>query len=307
MILILCKIDLTAGNCYNFKNRMKKVFRDLFRVLLKNNFFWFLCQPIIKLSEFLKYQRNYYSIVEEKKQVLKEFESIKNILGTPIVKHGPFKGLIYPDFISHGSTIFPKILGCYEKELHEIISHIGEKKYSEIIDIGSAEGYYAVGLAINMPNAKVYAFDIDEEARLFCEKMSDLNLVSNRVIIGRECNNNTLANFSFSDKGLIICDCEGYEKELFTLENVKNLSNCDLIIETHDFIDLTISKHIETVFYKTHNIKIIESIDDNIKAKTYTYPETSNLNLLTKKRIFSEGRPAIMEWYYLEAKSNFNN
>ena len=139
--------------------------------------------------------------------------------------------------------------------------------------------------------------------------MADLNNVSERVFIESECTSQVLSDFKFTKRGLVICDCEGYEKKLFTPATIKNLTNCDLIIETHDFIDLTISEYIENLFSFTHKITIIKSIDDIIKAKTYSFPETENLDLQTKRKIFSEGRPAIMEWYYLESKNinGFNN
>lgn len=38
-----------------------------------------------------------------------------------IVKHGPFKGMKYPAVKSVGSSLFPKLLGCYEKEIQGII------------------------------------------------------------------------------------------------------------------------------------------------------------------------------------------
>jgi hypothetical protein len=42
--------------------------------------------------------------------------------------------------------IEPKWLGTYELELHSIIKGILRAEYNTIIDIGSAEGYYSVGL-----------------------------------------------------------------------------------------------------------------------------------------------------------------
>lgn len=281
---------------------MKNTFREIIRKLLKVNFFWLLCQPIVRLSEFLKYQRGFYARVEEINNRQIEDNKIKAILKEPIVKHGPFVGLKYPDYVACGSAIFPKILGCYEREIQDVIENACNKSYSEIIDIGAAEGYYAVGFALRKPNAKIFAFDIDNEAKMYCEKMAELNSASNQIFIESECTSDLLSNFKFTQKGLIICDCEGFEKQLFTTQSVKNLVNCDLIIETHDFMDITISKHIAEVFSNTHHVKVIESIDDNIKAKKYNYPETESLDLKTKRKIFAEGRPAIMEWYYLESK-----
>jgi hypothetical protein len=40
------------------------------------------------------------------------------------------------------------------------------------------EGYYAVGFALRMPDAIVYAFDIDPTAQHYCANLAKLNCVS---------------------------------------------------------------------------------------------------------------------------------
>ena len=102
----------------------------------------------------------------------------------------------------------PKLLGCYEAEIHEILTQIMAKEYTEIVDIGCAEGYYANGLAMCMPTTSVYAFDIDPEARHFCETIAKLNNVQDRVIIAGHCDINEL-NTIMKGHPLIICDCGG--------------------------------------------------------------------------------------------------
>ena len=62
------------------------------------------------------------------------------------VKNGPMAGLKYPSFSSFGSSIFPKLVGTYENELAPIINKLNATQYKLIIDIGCAEGYYAIGL-----------------------------------------------------------------------------------------------------------------------------------------------------------------
>ena len=59
------------------------------------------------------------------------------------VIHGPFEGLQYPDARSSGSSLLPKLIGSYEHELHEIINDALGQSYTDLVDIGCAEGYYA--------------------------------------------------------------------------------------------------------------------------------------------------------------------
>lgn len=73
-----------------------------------------------------------------------------------VVQGGPFQGLQYvPSIVESalavpralGSALIPKLLGCYEAELQGVLAQILATPYQDILDIGSAEGYYAVGLA----------------------------------------------------------------------------------------------------------------------------------------------------------------
>ena len=63
------------------------------------------------------------------------------------VRSGPFQGMRYLDEIVWGS-VTPRWLGCYEWELHGAVRQILDRGYKTIIDVGCAEGYYAVGLAL---------------------------------------------------------------------------------------------------------------------------------------------------------------
>ncbi len=74
-----------------------------------------------------------------------------------IVLDGPFRGLNY--LVENNTVPTHKLLGTYEKELWPIIEEIIARDYRTIIDIGAAEGYYVVGLAQRMPEARVVAFE----------------------------------------------------------------------------------------------------------------------------------------------------
>jgi hypothetical protein len=228
---------------------------------------------------------------------------LNNVFPDKTVQHGPFRGLIYPGHESVCSSIFPKLLGSYEKELTSVIERICKTDYSEIIDIGCAEGYYAVGLARRIESAKIYAYDTDKKARTLCSEMARLNgIKSSRFFLKDFCSTEDLASFTFTGKGLILCDCEGYEKDLFSPEIPELLKNHDLLIETHDCIDIEISSYLFRIFSKSHNVESILSTDDIQKAKTYEFDELKNCTLAEKKILLSELRSSIMEWFFITAK-----
>jgi len=242
----------------------------------------------------IKNQRNYV----QNKYINKIFPEL-------IVRHGPFSGMEYPLASSVGSSLFPKLLGSYESELSDIMGEICNKDYTSIVDIGCAEGYYATGLALKIKSAHVYAFDVNEKARNLCSQMFENNMIdSQRYTIDSFCSKETLVNLDFGKKGLVFCDCEGYEKELFDESNLDVLKNHDLLIETHDCFDINISTYLYDLFKDTHTITVIESIDDIQKAKKYNYDEINDCSLEEKYILLREGRRTIMEWFYLESKAN---
>ena len=217
------------------------------------------------------------------------------------VLNGLFKGMQYVNFNSVCSAIYPKLLGSYEKELHDDLSALISKKPSLVIDIGCAEGYYAVGLARLLPDSQIVAADISPIARNLCASLAKYNNCNNVSVTGA-IDSNTLLGYNL-DNALIICDCEGYEKQLFTSEIIPHLKNTCLIIETHDFIDISISNYLTKLFAESHQIKAVSSIDDLQKVKYYDYPELKHLDAEHKREIFAEHRPAVMEWLILKPKT----
>lgn len=102
-----------------------------------------------------------------------------------VVKNGPFRGMKFPKGeLLKSSAFSPKLIGSYESELHSVIVRMLKISYTKVVNIGSAEGYYAVGLALKIPSAKVYAYDIDLEATKLLEENAAANSV--RVITNQK-------------------------------------------------------------------------------------------------------------------------
>ncbi len=218
-----------------------------------------------------------------------------------IVAHGPFKGMrwIVQPF---GSALLPKLLGSYESELHPAVDEACNEHYETVVDIGCAEGYYAIGMALRMPEATVYAFDTNPHARSLCTQMATLNGVEARVRVGQLCDASVLRSLPLGERALIISDCEGYEKLLFDRSMAAFLAKHDLIIEVHDFIDIDTSTKLRDAFKETHETQSVKSIDDIQKAHTYKYPQLEKHDAKTRWLIVSERRPGIMEWFVLKSR-----
>ena len=179
------------------------------------------------------------------------------------VQAGPFAGLAYgedvatPDrLISH--ALLPKLLGCYEEELHPAISELRKQTYSRVINIGCAEGYYAVGLARTV-QAPIFAYDNDAEARRLFGLMVEKNAVAGRIRLGVECTAEHIEALT-AERALVISDCEGCERYLFAEPMIPHLRRCDLIIELHDCVDPSISRVVPARFAATHQVQIIQRV-----------------------------------------------
>lgn len=201
-----------------------------------------------------------------------------------VVAAGPFKGLRYTPATSWGG-ITPLLVGSYEAELHEILEEVIASAPSVIIDVGSAEGYYANGLARRLPESTVYAFDPDPRARQLCREMALLNGLTNVEIEG-SCTHRRLSELS-GKRTFLLIDCEGCEETLLDPGLVPNLSVTTMVTELHDFIDPSISRKIISRFSQTHHIEVV----DCIKRDLSRWSVLNGLNYAERSEAVNEHRP----------------
>lgn len=177
------------------------------------------------------------------------------------VQDGPFRNMRYPAELLVPDRVvryalLPKIVGCFEAELHAILMEVITRNYDTVLNIGCSEGYYAIGLSLRLPNARVFAFDIDPVARQLCDKIAHLNQVSDRVTIHGECTMQQLQEL-VGDRTLIICDCEGCELQLLRPDLMPCLRACDLIVELHDCFDPSTSEVVTNRFVQSHDMVVL--------------------------------------------------
>lgn len=169
---------------------------------------------------------------------------------------GPFAGMSFVSQVAEGCAV-PKLLGCYEQELHPYVEQAIERGYAQVLNIGVAEGYYAVGLARRMPSARIFAFDIDENAQRTCAEVARANGVSERVQIGGLFRGQDFARFVDAST-LLVCDIEGAERELLDPEAYPALRALDIIVELHDCLVPGLSQLIVQRFRETHEITLLK-------------------------------------------------
>ena len=213
---------------------------------------------------------------------------------------GPFAGLRY-GADSVGSCYIPKLLGIYESELAAEVEHICRRRPALIVDIGAAEGYYAVGLAVRNPQAKVVAFEMEARGQAALREMSALNQVADRVEVRGKCEPSVLAaTLGDVPKPVVICDVEGYEDKLLDPQAVPALARAVILVELHDFLIPGITEALKKRFGATHDLK---HIWQQPRSRSQFPWRTLGTALLPKSYLdwsVSEWRPVRMAWLWME-------
>lgn len=207
------------------------------------------------------------------------------------VYSGPFAGMRYISS-AVGSWLIPKIIGCYEEELHSWVADLLLHDYSAIVNIGCAEGYYAIGFALKSVSRgrAIFAYDINPMARHSCLRMARLNNVADRIKIRGACTPETL-EMDIRYPTLIISDCEGYESTILDPTLVPGLAFCDMLVETHDNTQEILYKR----FSKTHTIDEVTSTPRN--PDQYSLLNGSPEEI--KNLCINEGRSTILTFWLL--------
>ena len=215
-----------------------------------------------------------------------------------VVERGPFAGMRYLEGMERISgDLVAKLTGEYERELHPAIEEWVAARPEHVIDVGCAEGYYAVGLALAIPGATVHAFDIDQVARERCAALAELNGVADRVRIAGECVPESLSELPPAGV-VLLSDCEGGERSVLDPGRAPRLLGWPILVELHDFIDASISQTMLARFSPTHDI---EMIDGQGRAAD-DLPELSFMTARQRQAVLSERRPGPMRWAHMRPR-----
>lgn len=213
------------------------------------------------------------------------------------VQSGPFAGMSYIGDVPAEEALVPRLLGCYESELHLPIEQFLAERYDTVIDIGSSEGYYAVGFALRSPGTRVYAFDTDEDMQRRCREMARLNRVEDRVTVGGECTPSVIEDHA-AGRTLVISDCEGGEIDVLDPSLAPVLRECDLLVEVHDLFVPGASGVMRARFEPTHDIFVVKSMMQDERR----YPQVQRLRGADRAVALDERRVEPMEWFMMRRR-----
>lgn len=238
------------------------------------------------------------------------------------VQAGPFAGMRYVDR-AVGSALTPKLLGTYERELGPCIERALALAFPLVVDIGAAEGYYAVGVARRSPQARVVAFEMLEAGRRALRELAALNqvpCVEATCVSSRACTvepvpqgavelhagcdlQHLRAVLTGADRALVICDVEGYEDTLLVPSEVPELARATLLVELHEFCRPGISERLRERFASTHEVKRIWQEPRSRSDFVFESWLTKLLPGFYRDWAVSEWRPERMSWLWMEPRA----
>lgn len=227
------------------------------------------------------------------------------------VRLGPFTGMRYVEN-SIESAYLPKLLGTYERELAHVIEVVCARKPRLIVNIGAAEGYYAVGLALRNPQARVVAFERAAKGRAALNTMAQLNDLQKRLEIRGDCgpfeleltlrNNAPTSPQDTHPAPFVLCDIEGEEERLLDPEVVPQLRGTLMLVETHEFVHQGITEKLTQRFDASHKVDCIWQSTRSLEDFPFRSSATWLLPESYLSWAVSEWRPARMCWLWMQPR-----
>lgn len=216
------------------------------------------------------------------------------------VQYGPFRGLKLNKETWWGKPdLGSQCLGLYEAEILQFLTDAGVDKYRTFIDIGAADGYYAIGMLVSGLVDRVVCFEVSEAGREAIEQNWRANDCVGSLQVFGEANSKSLSEVAQKDleNALVLVDIEGYEFELLNLDVIKQLKHCDVLIEIHNWVEdfeskySTLLKELSSYF----NIDVI----NRIERKTTDFEELRSYTDDNRLLLVSERRPCLMRFLHL--------
>jgi hypothetical protein len=292
-----------------------KGMRDRASMLFKDAVCAVLRVPAVdRLYVFLAFQR--------KRVIRRRVEDRLRRLGLygDVVQDGPFKGMTYPDPSVWVSCRFEKVIGFYEFEMYPWIERllVSPGRFTSIVNIGAADGYFAVGLGRLFAELPVFAFEASDERLRSLSKLAECNGLSGRLVTGGWCTPADLNSLAVGSNPVVICDVDGYEDVLMDPEVVPWLRASTILLEVHEFLAPDLDERERSEFERKHPFLVREmgkkirarfqgthEIEECLVSATPVdrYPVFQNLGMAEIFALAESERCCIHPWYLMTPKS----
>ena len=212
------------------------------------------------------------------------------------ISAGPFVGTkLAQQFAWGDASVGAVVLGCYEEQLHPAIEAMVAADPDVVVNIGSAEGTYAIGMARRLPSATVIALDVEPMAEVAVRENARLNGVSDRVEVHLGWSPADVERcIRLAQRPAILIDCEGHEQEFLDPVAVPSLARSSVLVEVHEHLVPGIGQVLRDRFSGTHEIETIVESGRN----PHQYEVLQKMHSIDKWLVVSEGRDVTMSWFW---------
>lgn len=263
---------------------------------------------IIKMNGFKSFVRIFLSSKMVKLGWIEDAEKQRQRLAREInaefdstIAYGPLKGFKFSpqawwSMHDRASMIF----GFYEQEILQALKYLSKSK-STFIDVGAADGYYAIGTVSQKMFEKSYCFEIEERGRAVIKNNAILNNVAEKVTIFKEANMDSMKSIPKQalNSSVVLIDIEGAEFEFLDAEMLKLLKSSVCIIELHDFFFVNGNDMLKDL--KSRASEFFNVTEFTTKSRDPSkIPELHNYSDTDRWLMCAEGRTRLMTWLRLD-------
>lgn len=216
-----------------------------------------------------------------------------------VVQHGPLRDFKILQESSWGNDKAAKILGFYEAEILEELSSEAQGKY--FVDIGAADGYYAVGFLYKKICVGCVAFESTEQGRQVITNTAKFANITLPLLVYDSAQSNFINLVPFPlDQTVFLIDIEGGEFEILTEENLFLMRQSIIFVEIHDSDDSGKEKFQRLL--RDCEKHFLVKIQKRVFRDPYAYPELDELDDTEHWLACSEGRAPDAKWLILRPK-----
>lgn len=184
----------------------------------------------------------------------------------------------------------PKYFGTYERETTGFIEDAISREPGYILNVGSSDGYFAVGLAMRLPKAVVYAAEADPKSLAAAVRNADLNGVGKQIVPVGIVRSGRLEKYLNVRNSLVVMDCEGAEFALLDPERNPCLRQSAILVEVHEDIGSPVT--LIDRFRSTHTVQIASRAARTIADAPVTIPGVDPAAAMDERR-------GAQSWLYL--------
>jgi hypothetical protein len=221
-----------------------------------------------------------------------------------IVRYGPFSGLKLSKNPWWGkSDLGSMCLGLYEEEVLNVFFSGKFHGRKTLIDIGAADGYYAIGLLKSKKVEKAICYELSQIGQDTILSNWKLNCEPGEI----EINGDVFENFIHKNSSLDFSECiaivdiEGAEFSFLNNDVLAFMKKSYILIEIHNWVPDFITKYSSFLLdaNKYFDIEILERTDRN----TMKFQELRSFTDDNRLLVTSESRPCSMRFLLLSPKN----